>query len=89
MNYIEIHVLKGSKKLSQVEIVTSAPERFINEALVEQGLPRLNHWRFEGQTGSARTDVLNTAHYYEPKMGLTLLLTSYELVPVDSSALRL
>ena len=70
--------------LVKMELVTSAPEHFIDGWLVENRLPRLSQWQYDGQTGAPRSNVLSSLYMKNLKLGDNrLVITTHELVPVD------
>ena len=75
--------------LVKMEFVTSAPERFINEWLVENKLPRLSQWQYDGQVcTSSRQKIFNTLYMKNTKIGSErLVITTHELVPVDPTTI--
>jgi hypothetical protein len=95
MNYliqVELVVFSDRPKiLRHAELVTSAPSRFVDEWLVENGLPPISRWKYSGQVGSndpSRRGVLNSLHLQDTKNHLKhLVITTHELVPVDPTSI--
>jgi hypothetical protein len=89
---IELATLSDNPKIYRhTELITSAPARFVDEWLVENGLPRLSSWKYSGQTGSntpSHRGVLNTLYMQEAKTSpKRLVITTHELVPVDPTTI--
>jgi hypothetical protein len=76
----------------KLELVTSAPERVINEWLVENDLPKLSSWNYSGKSGSnlpLHKGQLNTLFLQvrHAKSSVRLVITTHELVPVDPTTI--
>ena len=99
----EIADLSGHKRsrFPRLEIVTSAPEKEINNWLDELGLPYWSYWQYDGGTASnapgLHKGVFNTLYMRMTNTTMStknrvrgderLVLSFHELVPVDPTTI--
>lgn len=84
------HSHHGSRE-PQGDLITSTPEKDINEWLLKNHLRNLSQWEFKALTGSnAPQDrgAMNTLHFdpaHKNPLEGTLIISVYEIVPVEDA----
>ena len=95
MYYVHIDYFRASVNNSQGpqgDLITSRPEKDINEWLIKNHLRGLSKWKATALTGSNRPSDRGAMHtlHFEPtdKNPLTgnLVISFYEIVPVNNAS---